>query len=143
MTTGNSRDCFVRLNAALTCIRRCKRLFTKSDGVPFVEREVVLTIRIRRLAGTANLPTDVSFRAAQACAWRQASGVIMAIGTVKFFNAGKGFGFVAPEDGGKDVFVHVSAVEAAGMRVLAEGQRISFDTQSDAKGAKAVNLKAA
>ena len=70
-------------------------------------------------------------------------GVIMTIGTVKFFNSGKGFGFVAPEGGGKDVFVHVSAVEAAGMSVLAEGQRISFDTQSDAKGAKAVNLKAA
>jgi CspA family cold shock protein len=70
-------------------------------------------------------------------------GVIMTIGTVKFFNSGKGFGFVAPEGGGKDVFVHASAVEAAGMTVLAEGQRISFDTQSDAKGAKAVNLKAA
>ena len=67
----------------------------------------------------------------------------MTIGIVKFFNSGKGFGFVAPEGGGKDVFVHVSAVEAAGMTVLAEGQRISFDTQSDAKGAKAVNLKAA
>ena len=70
-------------------------------------------------------------------------GVTMTIGTVKFFNSGKGFGFVAPEGGGKDVFVHVSAVEAAGMTVLAEGQRISFDTQSDAKGAKAVNLRAA
>jgi CspA family cold shock protein len=70
-------------------------------------------------------------------------GVAMTIGTVKFFNSGKGFGFVAPEGGGKDVFVHASAVEAAGMRVLAEGQRISFDTQSDAKGDKAINLKAA
>ena len=67
----------------------------------------------------------------------------MAIGTVKFFNSGKGFGFVSPEGGGKDVFVHVSAVEAAGLSVLSEGQRISFDSQSDAKGAKAVNLKAA
>jgi cold shock protein len=67
----------------------------------------------------------------------------MTIGTVKFYNSGKGFGFVAPEGGGKDVFVHVSAVEAAGMTVLAEGQRISFDSQSDAKGAKAVNLKGA
>ena len=65
----------------------------------------------------------------------------MTIGTVKFFNSGKGFGFVAPEGGGKDVFVHASAVEAAGMSVLAEGQRISFDTLSDVKGAKAVNLK--
>ena len=66
----------------------------------------------------------------------------MTFGTVKFFNSGKGFGFVAPEGGGKDVFVHASAVEAAGMSVLSEGQRISFDTQADAKGAKAVNLKA-
>jgi CspA family cold shock protein len=71
------------------------------------------------------------------------SGVIMAIGTVKFFNATKGFGFIAPEDGGKDVFVHASAVEMAGMRVLSEGQRISFDIQPDAKGAKAGNLKSA
>ena len=66
----------------------------------------------------------------------------MTIGTVKFFNADKGFGFIAPEDGGKDVFVHASAIEAAGMRSLAEGQRVSFDTQPDAKGSKAVNLQA-
>jgi CspA family cold shock protein len=65
------------------------------------------------------------------------------IGTVKFFNATKGFGFISPEGGGKDVFVHASALEAAGMRTLGEGQRVSFDTQSDAKGAKAVNLKPA
>ena len=65
----------------------------------------------------------------------------MAIGTVKFFNTDKGFGFVTPESGGKDVFVHASAVEAAGMRALSEGQRISFDTQPDPKGSKAVNLK--
>ena len=67
----------------------------------------------------------------------------MAIGTVKFFNASKGFGFVSPEGGGKDVFVHASAVEAAGMGSLSEGQRISFETQADAKGSKAVNLKSA
>ena len=67
----------------------------------------------------------------------------MTIGTVKFFNSDKGFGFVAPEDGGKDVFVHATAVEAAGMSSLSEGQRISFETQPDAKGLKAVNLKAA
>jgi CspA family cold shock protein len=85
----------------------------------------------------------VFFRAVQAFAWRQASGVNMTIGTVKFFNSGKGFGFVTPEGGGKDVFVHVSAVEAAGMSSLSEGQRISFETQPDAKGSKAVNLKAA
>jgi CspA family cold shock protein len=66
----------------------------------------------------------------------------MTIGTVKFFNTSKGFGFIAPEDGGKDVFVHASAVEAAGMRSLAEGQKVSFDTQPDARGSKAANLKA-
>ena len=67
----------------------------------------------------------------------------MTIGTVKFFNSTKGFGFIAPEGGGKDVFVHATAVEAAGMRSLNEGQRVSFEIQPDAKGSKAVNLKAA
>jgi len=67
----------------------------------------------------------------------------MTIGTVKFFNADKGFGFIAPEDGGKDVFVHATALEVAGMRSLSEGQRVSFDVQPDAKGSKAVNLQAA
>jgi cold shock protein len=67
----------------------------------------------------------------------------MTIGTVKFFNATKGFGFIAPEGGGKDVFVHATAVQAAGMRELAEGQKVSFDIQPDARGAKAVNLRKA
>jgi cold shock protein len=66
----------------------------------------------------------------------------MTIGTVKFFNTSKGFGFIAPEGGGKDVFVHATAVEAAGMRTLNEGQKVSFDIQPDARGAKATNLKA-
>ena len=62
-------------------------------------------------------------------------------GQVKFFNTTKGFGFIAPEGGGKDVFVHVTAVQAAGLRGLNEGQRVSFDIESDQKGPKAVNLK--
>ena len=66
----------------------------------------------------------------------------MTIGTVKFFNTNKGFGFIAPEDGGKDVFVHATAVEAAGMRALDEGQKIAFDVQADPRGTKAVNLRA-
>jgi len=70
-------------------------------------------------------------------------GTIMTIGTVKFFNSSKGFGFISPEGGGKDVFVHVSAVEAAGMRTLNEGQKVNFDIQPDARGAKAANLSAA
>jgi CspA family cold shock protein len=67
----------------------------------------------------------------------------MAIGTVKFFNATKGFGFITPEGGGKDVFVHATAVEAAGMRSLNEGDKISFDIQPDPRGTKAVNLRTA
>ena len=67
----------------------------------------------------------------------------MTIGTVKFFNSTKGFGFISPEGGGKDVFVHATAVEAAGMRTLNEGQKVAFDIQPDARGAKAVNLRAA
>jgi cold shock protein len=58
------------------------------------------------------------------------------LGTVKFFNTQKGFGFIAPDGGGKDVLVHASAVEAAGMRSLAENQRVTFDTQTDAKGTR-------
>ena len=67
----------------------------------------------------------------------------MTIGTVKFFNSQKGFGFISPDGGVKDVFVHVSAVEAAGMRGLAEGERVLFDIQPDARGLKAINLKSA
>jgi len=65
-------------------------------------------------------------------------------GTVKFFNASKGFGFITPEDGGKDIFVHISAVEQSGMTTLNEGQAISFETEEDrkGKGPKAVNLTA-
>jgi CspA family cold shock protein len=66
----------------------------------------------------------------------------MTIGTVKFYNSSKGFGFISPEGGGKDVFVHATALEAAGMRSLNEGQQVSFDIQPDARGSKAANLKA-
>jgi cold shock protein len=68
----------------------------------------------------------------------------MPIGTVKFFNSQKGFGFITPEDGGTDVFVHVTAVEQAGLTTLHEGQRVSFDAVMDQKRGKinAQNLKA-
>ncbi len=65
----------------------------------------------------------------------------MTKGTVKFFNVTRGFGFISPDDGSKDVFVHISAVEQAGMSVLNEGQTVSFDIQPDARGPKAVNLQ--
>jgi len=67
------------------------------------------------------------------------------IGTVKWFNAGKGFGFIQPDDGGKDVFVHISAVERAGMSGLNEGQKVRFELVSDQRSGKtsAGNLAAA
>ncbi len=67
----------------------------------------------------------------------------MAIGIVKWFNSQKGFGFIQPDDGGKDVFVHVTAVERSGIGGLDEGSRISFETEPDkrGKGPKAVNLQ--
>jgi cold shock protein len=67
----------------------------------------------------------------------------MPTGTVKFYNSTKGFGFIAPDDGSKDVFVHATALEAAGMRGLVEGQKVSFDVQSDQRSGKqaAANLR--
>jgi CspA family cold shock protein len=69
----------------------------------------------------------------------------MATGTVKFFNSQKGFGFIVQDGGGPDVFVHVSAVERAGMRGLAEGQKLTFDIEADRKNGKsaATNLQSA
>jgi CspA family cold shock protein len=67
----------------------------------------------------------------------------MPIGKVKFFNADKGYGFIAPEDGGNDSFVHISAVERAGMTTLQTDQRVSYDIENDQRGkASAVNLQA-
>ena len=60
----------------------------------------------------------------------------MTIGTVKWFNPAKGFGFIQPDDGGNDVFVHISAVERAGMGSLAEGQKVSFELERDRKSGK-------
>ena len=67
----------------------------------------------------------------------------MPAGTVKFYNAGKGYGFIQPDDGSTDVFVHVSALERAGMRDLVEGQKVSFDVQADPRSGKsrAVNIR--
>jgi cold shock protein len=67
----------------------------------------------------------------------------MAQGTVKFFNAQKGFGFIVQDAGGPDVFVHISAVERAGLRGLAEGQKVSFDIEADRRSGKsaATNLQ--
>ena len=69
----------------------------------------------------------------------------MAVGTVKFFNVNKGFGFISPDGGGQDVFVHVTAVERSGMGSLREGQKVNFDTETDRRSGKiaATNLRPA
>ena len=69
----------------------------------------------------------------------------MNTGTVKFYNGQKGFGFIQPDDGGKDVFVHATALERAGIRTLSEGQKVSFDTAEDRRTGKIAvgNIQAA
>jgi cold shock protein len=67
----------------------------------------------------------------------------MPVGAVKFFNADKGYGFIAPDDGGNDAFVHISAVEAAGMSTLQQNQRVAYDLEPDKRGkVAATNLRA-
>lgn len=66
----------------------------------------------------------------------QEKGIVMATGTVKWFNATKGYGFIQPEDGSADVFVHISAVERAGMSSLNDGQKLSYDLVSDKRSGK-------
>lgn len=68
----------------------------------------------------------------------------MTVGTVKFFNADKGYGFIQPDGGGDDAFVHISAVQAAGMQTLDRDQRVSFDLETDRRGkTSAVNIQSA
>jgi CspA family cold shock protein len=76
-------------------------------------------------------------RVASTPTWRNK----MATGTVKWFNDDKGFGFITPEDGSKDLFVHHSGISAEGFRSLSEGAKVSFDAEPGDKGPKAVNVK--
>jgi len=70
-------------------------------------------------------------------------GTLMPVGTVKFFNIQKGYGFIQPEDGSKDVFVHISAVERAGMRSLSEGQKVTYEVVTERGKQAAGNLQPA
>lgn len=67
----------------------------------------------------------------------------MITGTVKWFNDGKGFGFISPSDGGKDVFVHFSAIQGGGFKSLVEGQKVTFEVQQGPKGPAAANVRPA
>ena len=93
-----------------------------------------ISITVRQLRDPRGLPKHLPERKC-----------LMSQGTVKWFNSQKGFGFIQPDDGGKDVFVHISAVERAGMRGLNEGQKVSYDIVADRRTGKssADNLRAA
>jgi CspA family cold shock protein len=70
-------------------------------------------------------------------------GIDMSTGTVKWFNEGKGFGFITPDDGGKDLFVHFSAIEAAGFKTLKENDKVQYEVEQSPKGPRAARLKLA
>jgi len=108
----------------------------------------VLRCNAHRRSSPLKIDFTCPFRAARAeraISRERSKGFVMTIGTVKFFNHTKGFGFIQPEDGATDVFVHISAVERAGMRTIVEGQKLSFDVVRDNRSGKsaAENLQAA
>jgi CspA family cold shock protein len=103
---------------------------------------------LRHLRSRADLPADLSDLDATGGLFRPVHAnkeAEMANGTVKWFNSTKGYGFIQPEDGGKDVFVHVSAVERSGFNTLADGQPLTYEIERDRKSGKdsAVNLRLA
>jgi CspA family cold shock protein len=88
-------------------------------------------------------PHNATFSLSQRCGGRALlpEEMIMSVGTVKFFNTSKGFGFIRPDDGSKDVYVHVSTIEKAGLSVLSEGQKVSFEVANTSGKDAAVDLK--
>jgi cold shock protein len=96
---------------------------------------------VAKLSGSVS-PVGPMRRERSGGAGRGRSFLMAMTGTVKFFNGERGYGFIKPDDGGRDVFVHITAVERAGLKDLTEGQRITFDVEPDkkGKGPKAVNL---
>jgi CspA family cold shock protein len=96
---------------------------------------------VAKLSGSES-PVQADARDQAQAAVRGRSFPMAMTGTVKFFNGERGYGFIKPDDGGRDVFVHITAVERAGLKDLTEGQRITFEVEPDkkGKGPKAVNL---
>jgi CspA family cold shock protein len=106
---------------------------------------VSFVFALRRLTDLPlNFEDDVAWHSARQQFCVDLKGIVMSIGTVKFFNSSRGYGFIEPEGGASDVFVHISAVERAGLRSLVEGQKVSFDLVKDARSGKtsADNLQA-
>lgn len=95
------------------------------------------------MARLDEIPEQVAFPPRrQGCGANQPKEIpVMATGTVKWFNTTKGYGFIAPDEGGKDVFVHITAVQAAGLRGLDDGQRIEYELSTDRGKTAASNLK--
>jgi CspA family cold shock protein len=116
-------------------------------GNPTLGLQTIEAAHLRRTRGSRypQTPEIVTFAGrVTPAAWNGLlrSSDDMSNGTVKWFNSTKGFGFIQPDDGGKDVFVHISAVERAGLGSLNEGQKVAFELQSERGRTAAVNLKA-
>jgi CspA family cold shock protein len=108
-------------------------------------RELASVARLRASASShpqIQVVLDRTSDCVRAACSATAKEVFMATGTVKWFNPVKGFGFIQPSDGGRDVFVHISAVERAGMGTLTEGQRVSYEITIERGKQAATNLKA-
>jgi cold shock protein len=104
----------------------------------------VATDGLRRFAAPSSFSASQAGRARHFRDAHRQGRISMPIGKVKFFNAQKGYGFIAPEDGGNDAFVHISAVEKAGMATLNQDQRVSYELEQDQRGkTSAVNLQSA
>ena len=102
---------------------------------------LVGALRVRPYGG---IKVDILSQRLRAGSSPEQGIAVMATGTVKWYNEQKGYGFIQPDNGGKDVFVHATALERAGMRGLAEGQKVSYDVEADRRTGKesATNLKA-
>ena len=104
----------------------------------------LFAVRFRLAFSVLSHRYTLMLRALSRAAMPSLEDTMSTTGTVKFFNSNKGFGFIQPEDGSKDVFVHISAVEKAGLGTLTENQKVSFDVEKGQNGkSSAVNLKAA
>ena len=98
-----------------------------------------MTLRLFRLGGGAGVTVGCSTAVLVPA---EARGMFMATGTVKWFNAGKGYGFITPTDGGDDVFAHFSAIEMDGYKTLKEGQQVEYEVQEGPKGPQASRIRA-